>query len=252
VTVTFLNPYRFVSSFDPASLSPVLWLAADGVLYQDSARTTLATSDGDPVGSWSDKSGANAHAAQATSAKRPLYKTNIINGKPVLRPDGVDDAMAAALASAVSSGACTIYLVVSVTATGNGLMSVADVFGGDDYSGSNFAISKTSGTEVKITYNVADRNAVTWAAGTPLIVTALMDGSPNIYKNGTEGTAGAAFAGAAGKDDIALFARMYSSNYQNYGAHDIAEVLIYGAAHDATQRGNVHAYLGAKYGITVV
>lgn len=82
------------SAFSPLSLSPVLWLKADGVVWQDSARTTLATADGDPVGAWDDASGNGNHVLQATASKRPLLKTSggaTGTGSKRVLFDGVDD-----------------------------------------------------------------------------------------------------------------------------------------------------------------
>ena len=60
--------------------SPILWARNDGLFYQNSNGTTLATADTDPIGYWQDYSGNGNHLLQATSGKRPLLKTNRING----------------------------------------------------------------------------------------------------------------------------------------------------------------------------
>jgi hypothetical protein len=60
-------------------------------LFQDSALTTAAVADADPVGGWKDKSGLGNHAIQATTTKRFSLKLAIKNGRPVVRGDGVDD-----------------------------------------------------------------------------------------------------------------------------------------------------------------
>lgn len=79
--------------FDPLTLSPYLWLDASDIttLFQDAGGTTPVASDGDPVGLWLDKSGNGRHYSQATSGRRPTYKTNVQNGKPGILFDGVDD-----------------------------------------------------------------------------------------------------------------------------------------------------------------
>src|SRR5262245_37132262 len=74
-------------AFTPADVSGlVVWLRADA----------LGLNDGDPVGTWTDGSGNGRDLTQATAAKKPTYKTNIVNGKPVVRFDGVDDRLKAA------------------------------------------------------------------------------------------------------------------------------------------------------------
>lgn len=51
---------------------------------------TLAANN-DPISQWRDQSGNNNHLIQPTLANRPTYKTNIKNGYPASRGDGVDD-----------------------------------------------------------------------------------------------------------------------------------------------------------------
>ncbi|MEL6558025.1 MAG: Calx-beta domain-containing protein [Bacteroidota bacterium] len=62
----------------------VLWLKADGI-------NTL--NNGDPVIIWPDASGYNRNATDGSvpAASRPTYITNVINSKPIVRFDGLDD-----------------------------------------------------------------------------------------------------------------------------------------------------------------
>jgi hypothetical protein len=70
------------ASFSPPSISGMkLWLKADA----------LVLNDGDAVGTWADSSANANDAMQATAANKPTFKTNIVNGKPVVRFDGVND-----------------------------------------------------------------------------------------------------------------------------------------------------------------
>ena len=65
----------------PSDISGLkLWLKA----------TSLSLSDNDPIGTWADSSGLGNDATQGTEANKPTYKTNILNGKPVVRFDGGD------------------------------------------------------------------------------------------------------------------------------------------------------------------
>jgi len=68
--------------YDPSDLS---------TLWQDSARTTQVTADGEPVGCIDDKSGNGNHLTQSTSGARPQYKTS--GGLHWLEFDGIDDFM---------------------------------------------------------------------------------------------------------------------------------------------------------------
>jgi hypothetical protein len=66
--------------YDPSDLS---------TLWQDSARTTPVTADGQPVGAIDDKSGNGNHLIQNTTSLKPIYKTS--GGLNWLKLDGVDD-----------------------------------------------------------------------------------------------------------------------------------------------------------------
>lgn len=69
--------------FDPRVFDGLkVWLAADRL-------TGLA--DGAAVASWTDMSGNGNHAVQATGANQPIYKTGIVQGRPVVRFDGAND-----------------------------------------------------------------------------------------------------------------------------------------------------------------
>lgn len=113
---------RKSSLFSPLSLSPALWLKADGVLWQDSARTTPAVADGDPVGAWDDASGNGRNLTQANTGLRPLLKLSIQNGLPVVRFDGADDVLALAsqlIGNYGGPSAITVFAVLNQTATKN-------------------------------------------------------------------------------------------------------------------------------------
>ncbi|MCP4912111.1 MAG: hypothetical protein GY909_03240 [Oligoflexia bacterium] len=71
-----------------------LWLDSDdaSTVYQNNACSTAATTDGQSIGCWSDKSG-NGRNATATGAATPAYRTNQFNAKPIIRFDGTDDAL---------------------------------------------------------------------------------------------------------------------------------------------------------------
>lgn len=64
---------------------------ADLALWLDASDATTVNAgspvNNDPVSAWADKSAANNDTAQATANNRPVYKTNIQNGKAVIRFD---------------------------------------------------------------------------------------------------------------------------------------------------------------------
>lgn len=93
---------------------PPLVLPASGMILHLRASEITGLADGDPVSTWSDLSGA-AHDATASGSARPLYKTNIVNGKAVVRFDGTDDGMLSS--AAITASAYTIAVVYAYNNT---------------------------------------------------------------------------------------------------------------------------------------
>src|SRR5687767_7057806 len=88
-------------AFDPSTIAGLqLWLKADAI---------TGLSDADPVTTWEDSHTSNHDATQATGAAKPIYKTGIVNGKPVVRFDGVDDFLG--LTSLPAGAAKTLIIV---------------------------------------------------------------------------------------------------------------------------------------------
>jgi lysophospholipase L1-like esterase len=57
---------------------------ADAGLWQDTAGTTPAVANADPVGRWDDQSGNGYHLTQATAGNRPTLATNRFKGLPAV------------------------------------------------------------------------------------------------------------------------------------------------------------------------
>lgn len=104
--------------FVPTDLGATLklWLPANGTYWKDSARTTSATADTDPVGAWDDASGNGSHALQATPGSRPTLQTGEVNGLPSIEFDAIDDLLESA--AKANGSACTVWAVVKMLAAG--------------------------------------------------------------------------------------------------------------------------------------
>ncbi len=85
----FNSPGLSFNNFDPTQIPNLkLWLDAT-----DPAGNRTQPADNSSLATWVDKSRTSNSAAQVTASKQPLFKTNIQNGKPSVRFDGVDDWM---------------------------------------------------------------------------------------------------------------------------------------------------------------
>lgn len=78
-----------VWDWDASRTSGVVNGSLQTLLFQDSAKTTPVASNSDPVGAWVDGV-QGVDAIQATTANKPTYATNSLNGLPTLSFDGSD------------------------------------------------------------------------------------------------------------------------------------------------------------------
>jgi hypothetical protein len=71
------------------------------------SRFITGLADGDPVSTWSDRSG-NNNSPTAVTTQRPLYKVNEQSGNPAVRFDGTDDRLvfSSAFISGSTPGSC--------------------------------------------------------------------------------------------------------------------------------------------------
>jgi hypothetical protein len=229
-------------SFNPLVYAPVLWLKADAANYQDSAKTTLAAADADPVGAFADQSGNGKDGLQATAGKRGLLKLNIQNGRPVVRLDGVDD-----------------WYVLTGLTHASGPRTVFAAVGLPDYSAATLKYLFDSATGRLILAAASDVAAqVGWfdgawkKPGTPATTTGfqvltwdLQTGTGEMLRNGTSlGTA--AYTNVAIGGAVGLGAS--SDGAGSFSAPDIGEFLIYPAL-TVAQRNQVISYLRARWGV---
>lgn len=238
------------SPFTPRSLSGLkLWLPADRI---------SGLVDGDPVATWGDLSGQGNHATQGTGAAKPLFKTNIANGRPGVLGDGVDDflTLAAGACTALMAGDRTIFLVTKWVTHGANrrVISLSNAGGGtrcaisEDGAGAGAAWAFVYSTGAAARTITAVIGAVP-SANTTQISEAVQSGvNYTGLTNGTQvGTAADASVEAAGVGT--LFAGAGGTN--NFGNLYLMEVVAYSAALSAADRARVRRYLGAKYSVAV-
>lgn len=210
-------------------------------LFTDSARTTPVSSDGDPIGGVSDKSGVNNHLGQATSGRKPAYKTNIQNGRSVARFDGTDDLLQSATFTDLTQPS-EVFIVAKQDASRDD-----QIFDG----GSGGTKRNTMG------FHTGPQDARSFAGTT--ISAALIDTTQyllihTVY-DGASGSIGyadyAATAGNIGTDATDGFSLgdgpPFSPSVPLDG--DICEVVFYNASLNSTERGNVEAYLNSKWNL---
>lgn len=102
------------AGFSPTTIATVIAIwKADGVLWQNSTRTTVVTANNDPVGAADDVTSGGFNALQATSGNRPTYKTSVQNGLPGILFNGSSTALRADTLASTFSGADKAITAIS-------------------------------------------------------------------------------------------------------------------------------------------
>lgn len=237
--------------FTPLSLPGLtLWIDASDPsrLFQDSALTTPAAADADPVGGYMDKSLKGRNLAAAGTA-RPLLKSAVQNGKNVLRFDGVNDLLSF---TPTSLTAWTVFIVVDInskTSFGGvmqwskpsnavaGFMLVSDETGTANYTPEQVVISAAGAESAP-----KKRSAAYALPKTPEL--SVWTSTPTLTTNGAaqtiaDGATGWTNANAAGN---------IGAGYAFLGM-DLAELLVYDSVLSAASIAAVTTYLNAKWAL---
>lgn len=227
--------------FLPSDLAGLaLWLAADQI---------TGLGDGAAVAQWSDASGLANHATQGTAAMRPLFKTNILNGKPVVRFDGVDDFLTHPVNA---PGAFTAFVVARRTTGGSADYQVAlNAIAPGNTFGATLAL-KASGSQNWGHY-INSWKASSYSCLDTWRIMAVVASAGGADTQATDGTTEAQSDASRYPGDAYDRRSIGSDSSFNTGylAGDLAEIILYNSALSVADRQKVEAYLSGKYGITV-
>lgn len=207
------------------------------------AGTITGLSDGDAVTTWTDLSGNSNSPTQATASKKPLYKTSIINGLPVVRGDGSDDYLQVTFGAALSQPN-TVFVVCKFVNLGTG--DYRFVF--DGIGVTRHAIyRKNQAAHTWWYYAGTERDSGDVADTSAHILVAVFNGaSSSLRLDGAEIVA--TDPGSQTLGGITLF------NDQSFalpGNIDIAECGVYDAGLSAGNIGLLETYLSTKYGVSL-
>jgi len=221
------------------------------------------TSSGGSVSQWSDQSGNSNHVYQATAANQPALFASVINGLPVVRFDGnlasggvnADFMLSTnTLASMITNNAYTTFTVFKPTTvfrnTSPGYTN--DVVFGDSHGYVALALRKpgTLPAASLYAYNFSstdDQAIVATTTGQFYIATTrLASGVLSLDVLG--GPSATVASGTTATTGVLGLSSGYVFN-QTIFRGDIAELLIYNRALNATERADVQLYLNEKYGL---
>jgi hypothetical protein len=252
-----------------------VWFRADAACYSDYSQTPCE--DGDGVQVWYDQavdktsqSGAN-YVIQGVAENQPKYKTNIINGLPVVRFSRTNSQYLATTESSVVGdfddiSTFTAFVVGVGTSSGVGAFVCNDYteratlwamydrgtdsiygFHGREYEpppNSSWGSVLSSGSRTSgfgILEGVwTDDDLNSDGTGDDVLLT--IDGVPQQVASGAN-------SGPHG-DHLTLHVGRYGTTDTHYLDGDIAEILLYSRALTDAERNQVGAYLAQKYDLT--
>lgn len=221
------------AAWNPASIAGLqLWLDASQI---------TGLNDGDAVATWTDASGNGWHATQSTASARPTFQTGEINGKPVVRFDGVDDSILNATFAV--SQPCTWFVVVKTTG-GHGVNRfILDAVGAA--TDRQCLIYFPSTTKWNLYANLFFEESGTTGATFKSIQAVFNGASSQIVVGGTTTT------GNPGSSNLANGYRIgnaYGGTAFHFGG-DIAEMGCYNSVLSGANLSALQSYLNAKYGL---
>jgi hypothetical protein len=207
---------------------------------------SLVLADGDPVATWTDSSGNGRDATQGTASLRPTYRTNVVNGLPIVRGDESDDSLVLPdFLTGFTAG--TLFWVAKVGADppGGDNSAPALFFGshgsdehwpwtdGNIYYGFGSTVRHTVGD---LATSLADAFRV-WAN-----ISAASDW--RVYLNGS-----LEFSTITNTVGFGTTPTMFRAGTGARFRGDVAEILVYSRALSDTERQQVEDYLMDKYGL---
>jgi hypothetical protein len=229
----------------------VLWLDAGAGVTKDGS---------DKVTAWEDRSGLLNHTAATGAGTGPTWIDNVINGRPVLRFDGVDDLLTAP--SQITNDNFTLFAVIKATnthevdtesATGTaGSSGQKYLFGAQSWSPDSGA-GLSVGTNGLAAYEQASSympplavHSGTVGSSASLVALRYLNKQPSLYLKGELIRVGLTSPKAA----VWAPSQIGSGDFGAFQG-DVAEVMLYNRTLSTEEIARVDTYLSKKYGLQI-
>lgn len=224
---TSVSNFTNTNAFTTTGL--VDWLKVDSL---------TGLSDGASVATFTDSSGSGNNAVQATTSMQPIYKTNILNGKPVLRFSNTN-AQTMTISTNFPAPTTIIYVsrmwgpVHQRILAGLNNNWLLGYHGGKKQRAYFQGWVNTGSTDADTNWNLYS----TTIGGTGV--------NSNFYENGINLASNQ--GGIASPNGLSLNGHMGTSELSDA---DIAEVLVYNSTLSDLSRSIIERYLANKYALT--
>ncbi len=226
-----------------------LWLMANQSVFTDAG--TTSASNNQLIQQWNDVSGNGRNGIELTN--KPTFMTNIVNSQPVVRFDNADRLLATGLTTGNSASVYVVAQYSSLPSTNPGLVQGSPSGLGFDTNGNN----KSIGMWVSNANNAWGRavqsdNTIVNLPTSSALSASTFYSIANVMNAGT--TALNQYIDNTLAGSIAYNGTLKSWTDFGIGRQggetwngDIAEVIVYNAAVNASQRIILSNYLSAKY-----
>lgn len=243
---------------EDSGLIQPLWLPGLALWIDFADASTITTGVGG-ISQADDKSGNGYHLAQGTSGNRPDY-SGTLNGRNIATFAGGPDLLTRSTGTAVGKNAsgCTSYVVFKHTSsptTDQRLLSVQ----GPSSSLRHYLRAGATSNKLEIIARRLDADANAIIVGSTNvgtgwhIATAVADnvaGTLGLWMDGaSEGSTTLASSGGNSSNTDTAVVQLSSANASLDLVGNVAECLVYNAAHDSATRSQVWAYLRNKWGL---
>ena len=219
-----------LSNFSPLAVPAIqAWYDSNVGVFKDAGITPAV--ENDPVQQHNDQSGNGNHRTQATLAKRPLYKKNIQNGRPIIRYDGVNDFLEKVWGAPIAQPN-TFFIVLNQFVTP-----------GCVYDGTTGCANRNQfggGMQAGV---VLGGPTLVVPSGFILFTCIFNGGASFMYLNGYQ-----VASGNVGAQTSGAYRTGTNCNETTPMQMDEAESIIYNAAVSNANRLSVEAYLKQKWG----
>lgn len=233
-----------IANVDFFEADPDILPVTEGLTLHLDARQISGLNDGDPVDSWEDESG-NEFDATAESGERPTYKTDVLNGEPVVRFGGSETMVTPKLTSEAEDQPNTVFAVWSSTEGSSRQFLM------DDITEDNRTILVVNDESNSISIYTGSWLTYERDEGTPFdhLISTATAAAPDtgIYENGQ--LMGVNDTDTEGIDEFRFGTRGDETGDWYYG--DLAEFIFYERALSMDEREEVELYLENRWGIGV-
>jgi hypothetical protein len=179
---------------------------------------------------------------QATGSHQPTYKTNIVNGKPVVRFSGAGSAKGMKASAFTLNQPFSVYMAVMMVQTAS-QASVSQARLLDGNAADSTVIYEASSGSWTVYGGTSNGPAVTPGTSIFHVLTAEWNGASS-----NEALDGAAFTTAStGTNNAGGFTLGCRASITQGTTSDVAECLVFASQLGSTDRSTVETYLKNKY-----